>query len=216
MVKDKCSGKLRERTMVKKAPMNIKEIRLYNMIDMGFRYSGMIRLYEKGSKQKLIVKKFEVLPEISNAESSAVFDKIHSDYCIWATENIFLAEKRKGGVVVKKSSNVSYGQAAKTLDVTLKVLVYYCRWPNYKASKRLNKFIHAAIDNKMIKHLKRNYKTAFKKWPKSVAEIDRQGYIKLQNLVKRFISERDTEITLPVQFDDKYWYLLKEGLPTKR
>ncbi|MBT8352818.1 MAG: hypothetical protein KJO26_16485, partial [Deltaproteobacteria bacterium] len=111
--------------MVKKAPINIKEIRLYNMIDMGFRYSGMIGLYDKGSKQKLIVKELKVLPEISNAESSAVFDKIHSDFCFWVTENIFLAEKRKAGAVVKKRSNVSYGQAAKTLDVTLKVLVYY-------------------------------------------------------------------------------------------
>jgi hypothetical protein len=215
MVKGKCSGNSGRGLMVKKAPMNIKEIRLYNMIDMGFRYSGMIRLYEKDSKQKLIVKELKVLPEISNAESSAVFDKIHSNFCIWATDNIFLAEKRKAGAVVKKSSNVSYGQAAKTLDVTLKVLVYYCSWPDKTRSKTLQKWIHAAIDNKMIEHLKRNYKTAFKKWPKSLAAIDRQGYIKLQDLVKRFISEKDTEINLPVQFDDKYWYLLKEGIPTK-
>jgi hypothetical protein len=200
--------------MTKKIPMNIEEIRLCNMVDMGIRYSGMIRLYEKGSKQKLIVKELKALPKISNAESSAVFDKIHSEFCIWATENIFLAEKRKAGAVVKKSSNVSYGQAAKTLDVTLKVLVYYCRWPNHTASTRLNKFIHAAIDNKMMGHLKRNYKTAFKNWPKSVAEVDRQDYLKLQNLVKQYISEKDKEIKLPVQFDDKYWYLIKEGLST--
>ena len=34
--------------MAKNESMNVEEIRLCNMVDMGIRYSGMIRLYEKG------------------------------------------------------------------------------------------------------------------------------------------------------------------------
>lgn len=200
--------------MTKKVQTNIEDIRLYNMVDMGLRYSGMIRLYTKGTKKKLINEMLEFLPNISNADSSEAFDEIHSDFCRWATNNIFLAEKRKNRIVVRKRSKIGYGQAAKTLDVTLKVLVYYCNWPNKTKSKQLRKWIHAAIDNKMMRHLKGTYPNAFKNWPKSVAEVKKQDYLKLQYLVHQFISEIDKDIKLSVEFDDKYWYLLKEGLPT--
>jgi hypothetical protein len=202
--------------MVMNAPTNLEEIRLYNIVDMGLRYSGMVRLYEKGTKQKLIFKIVMMLPTFYNADSSEAFDEIHSDFCRWATNNIFLAEKRKNGIVIRKRSKIGYGQAAKTIDVTLKVLVYYCSWPNKTKSQQLRKWIHAAIDNKMMRHLKRTYPAAFKNWPKSVAEVGRQKYLKLQKLVKQFISEdNDKDIKLSVEFDDKYWYLLKEGLPIK-
>ena len=128
-----------------------------------------------------------MLPIFYIAETSDEFDEIHADFCRWATNNIYLAEKIKDGIVVRKRSKISYGQAAKTLNVTLKVLVYYCSWPNKTKSRQLRKWIHAAIDNKMMRHLKGNYPNAFKNWPKSVAEVGRQKYLKLQKIVKQFI-----------------------------
>ena len=130
--------------MDKKASMNLEEIRLYNMVDMGLRYSGMIRLYKEGSKQKLINKILTILPQITNSDSIEAFDKVHTNFCTWAKRSIFLAKPRKRGI------SISYGQAAKTLDVTLSVLVYYCGWPDRSRSKKLQKWIHAAIDNDML------------------------------------------------------------------
>jgi len=193
--------------MAKKASMNLEEIRLYNMVDMGLRYSGMIRLYKEGSKQKLINKTLTILPQIANSDSIEAFDKVHTNFCTWAKASIFLAKPRKRGIVI------SYGQAAKTLDVTLSVLIYYCNWPNQTKAKKLIKWIHAAIDNDMMRYLKRNYPEAIKSWPTAIQSVDNRIYQKLQNLVILFISEKDPEIKFPVQFDDKYWFLLKEGLP---
>jgi len=182
-----------------------EDIRIYNMVDMGLRYSGMIRLYQRGSKQKLIRKIMKMLPEISDIDSKTDFDKIHHAFCMWAKRNISLARPRQ------TRANISFGQAAKTLDVTLKVLVYYCSWPNRVKSSRLVKWIHAAVDTDMMRYLKKYYRSEFTLWPKTVKQVDKRSYNKIQDLVKRFVAQKDNTISLPVQFDDKYWYLLKEG-----
>ena len=196
--------------MAKNIPKNLKEIRLYNMVDMGLRYSGMIRLYKKGTKKKLIKKILKLLPEIRKVDSSEDFEKYHYAFCRWAIKNIFSSKSTLNG------ENISYGQAAKTLDVTLSVLLYYCNWPNKTRSKKLLKWIHAAIDNDMMRYLKKHYPKDIKRWPTSIQNVDRRTYLKLQSLVIRFIAEKDKEIKLPVHFDDKYWYLLKEGLLTDK
>lgn len=188
-----------------------EEIRIYNMVDMGLRFSGMIRLYEKGSKFLLIDKILGLLPKIFNAYLVSEFDMIHDEFCEWATESIYLAEKRKNGFVIKKRKNISYGQAGKTLDVVFKVLIYYCNWPNQRKSRQLRKWIHAAVDNKMMQYLKQRYPTHFKSWPSTVEEVDKDTYIKLQDLVKQYNIEFEKEIKLPVEFDDKYWYILKSN-----
>jgi hypothetical protein len=103
-----------------------EEIRIYNMVDMGLRFSGMIRLFEKGSKSKMMAKVLMLLPELFNARSYNDFKEAHSKLCTWATKMIYLAEKQKNGKIIKKRSTISYGQAGKSIDVTLKVLVYYC------------------------------------------------------------------------------------------
>jgi hypothetical protein len=173
---------------------------------MGLRYSGMIRLYKAGSKQILMNKFLKILPQIASSESAEDFNEVHNKFCDWAMDTIYSSRS------IVHDIKISYGQAAKTLDVTLKVLVYYCGWPEPTKSTKFQKWIHAAIDNDMMRHLKKTYQNAFKRWPKSVQSVDKRTYRKLQDLVKRFIKEEDTEIKLPVHFDDKYWYLLKEGL----
>ena len=183
----------------------IDEIKIHNMVDMGLRFSGMMRLYKKDSKQTLINKILKMLPKISTVDSKENYEKLHGSFCRWAMKNISPTGKNKAG------DSISYGQVAKTFDVTLSVLVYYCGWPNKTKSLELLKWIHAAVDNDMMKYLKKRYKDDIKKWPKSIKQVDRRTYLELQDIVKRFIKEKDPEIKLPVQFEDKYWYLLKEG-----
>ena len=70
-----------ERIMPDMALQKPEEIRIYNMVDMGLRYSGMIRLYKKGSKSKLITKILKMLPRISKVDSKEPFEKLHYSFC---------------------------------------------------------------------------------------------------------------------------------------
>ena len=65
----------------------IDEIRIHNMVDMGLRFSGMMRLYKKGSKQKFINKILKMLPDISNVDTTDGFEKLHSSFCQWVKVN---------------------------------------------------------------------------------------------------------------------------------
>ena len=81
---------------------DLLKIKLYNIVDMGLTFSAMIRLYEKGTKETLRNKILEELDNISKAPLNKVFNKMHSDFCRWGINNIFLAEKIKAGMIIKK------------------------------------------------------------------------------------------------------------------
>jgi len=106
-------------------------IKRYNIIDMGLGFSAMIRNFVKGSKdvkgskEKLHGKIMEDIERIFMATTKATFDEIHATFCKWGVKNIVLAERVRDGKVIKKSGPASYGQIAKTLDVVLKVAIYY-------------------------------------------------------------------------------------------
>ena len=185
-----------------------QEIKLYNIVDMGLTFSAMIRLYEKGTKQILHRKILDELKNISKSTSKEFFEKIHSDFCKWGTKNLILAEKTKAEIVIKKKGPASYGQIAKTLDVVLKVVVYYCHWPNPEKAKGLTEWLHAAVDNKMMKFLKEKYPEYFPNWPSIVEDVDENMYLSLQELVRLFIKDEHDGKILPVQFDDIYWNIL--------
>lgn len=79
-----------------------EKARLRNIIDMGLNFSAMIRLFQKGSKEKLCEKILGWAErEVFRATSKEEFRKIHSDFCHWGTENIFLAKKLVVQVMVK-------------------------------------------------------------------------------------------------------------------
>jgi hypothetical protein len=185
-----------------------EEIKLHNIVDMGLTFSAMIRLYEKGTKQILHRKILEELKNISNSNSKEEFEIIHSDFCKWGTRNLILAEKTKGVKVIKEKGPARHGQIAKTFDVVLKVVIYYCQWPTLEKSKELSKWLHAAVDNKMMRFLKEKYTEYFPYWPKSVEGVDETTYLDLQKLVNRFIGDEHDGNIIPVQFDDIYWNIL--------
>ncbi len=178
----------------------------YNIIDMGLGFSAMIRNFVDGTKEKLHKKIMKDIDKIFSASNKDEFNAIHKAFCKWGVGNIMLAERKdKKGNIIKKSSPASYGQIAKTLDVVMKVSIYYSHLPNSVTSKKLRPLLNAAVDNQMMRMLKKDYKSEMLVWPKTVGEVDEEKYKKLQNIVCQFIIDKHNDQIIPVQFDDIYW-----------
>ena len=179
----------------------IERIRFENIIDVGLTASAMIRLFARGTKEsKLRSRMVEAVEQVLDAESEPEFEVIHSKFCQWGASEIDLARKNK---------HASYGQIAKTFNVVLKVAVYYCHLPEYEKSKELSNWLHAAVDNKMMAELRKQYPLAMKPWPRTIEEVDGQNYEETQKTVKKYIHEVHQDSIIPVQFDDYYWRKLK-------
>jgi len=103
------------------------ETKQKSIIDMSLRFSAMIRLFEKGSKQKISIELFNKFDVLEKIETKADFELYHKQFCDWFTRNIKTAQKMRNGKVIKESHYAYYGHAAKVLDVSLKVIVYYSK-----------------------------------------------------------------------------------------
>jgi len=184
-----------------------QETRLHNIIDMGLGFSAMIRLFDKGTKRKLRKSMITMTKKVFLAKSEEEFKRLHSEFCQWGKKEIGLA---------RKSGTASYGQIAKTLDVVLKVAVYYCHLPECGKSKQLSRWLNAAVDRRMMAMLKKYYPKAIEPWPSAIEQVDSGRYIKIQEIVRKFINERHNGSITPVQFDDIYWEALNrpKALPT--
>jgi len=185
-----------------------EEIRLRNIIDMGLTFSAMIRLFERGSKRKLRKKILAEVRRVFETESEKSFVDIHSDFCEWGVKNILLAEKKRSGRIIKKVTPPSYGQIAKTFDVVLKVAVYYSHLPNCERSREIAKWLNAAVDTRMMTMLKKSYPKDIQPWPTTVEQVDKNTYMTMQKIVRKFIKEKHHNSIMPVQFDDIYWNAL--------
>jgi hypothetical protein len=169
---------------------------------MGLNFSAMLRLYSTGSKKILYQKIFSERKKLFEAETQEDFTNLHSGICDWGVGNIRL----RGG-----KTFASYGQIAKTLDVVLKVAIYYCHSPDYERSREISHWLNAAVDTKMMAMLRRCYPHALKPWPTRVYEVkNKEIYQTIQELVRQYIKEKHAGI-LPVQFDDIYWWKLNKG-----
>ncbi len=155
------------------------QIRLHNIVDMGLTFSAMFRLFEKGSKPIIKEEIIDSLKKLPIVNSKDDYSSIHRKFCLWGINNLKLAEKRKNGKLIKVSKPASYGQVAKTYDVVLTVVVYYSKWPDANNSEMISKWINAAVDNKMMGFLKKEYPDYFDSWPSSVEEVDEAKYNKL-------------------------------------
>jgi len=177
---------------------------------MGLDFSSMIRLFNKGSKK---IFRDKVLSEINSVfvvDSEKQFNEIHRNFCNWGKRNIILVEKRskKDGRVIKKAGPASYGQVAKTLNVVLKVAIHYCHLPNRQKSDLVSKWLHAALDNKMMAYLRNYYPNEISPWPTTIEQVNSTEYELLQGIVRKFIQEKRQDCITPVQFDDIYWKAL--------
>jgi len=80
--------------------------------------------------------------------------------------------------------------------------------PECGKSKQLSWWLNATVDRRMMAMLKKYYPKAIEPWPSAIEQVDSGRYIKIQEIVRKFISERHNGSITPVQFDDIYWEAL--------
>ncbi len=181
--------------------IDVQEVRLRCLIDLGLNFSAMLRLYERGSKAKFYRKVLSEMPSLLQSEDEEQFQIAHSSICEWGVRH-FRANKGSG--------HPSYGQVAKTLDVILKVVIDYGHMPDCSRAAQISPWLNSAIDNEMMTMLKKEYPDAIKRWPSSIRRVSKETYTSIQALVRRFNIERHDNRITPVQFDDVYWWCLNK------
>jgi len=128
-----------------------------SIVEMSLTISAMIRLFEKGSKQKIASVLFDEFHSLEKIENRTDFELFHKRFCDWFTCNINTAQRKKNNRIVKESHYAYYGHAAKVLDVSLKVIVYYSGLPNKKDSERILPLLNCAIDTQLLNYLKATF-----------------------------------------------------------
>jgi len=178
--------------------MPANESKLRNIIDMGFAFTVMARVFEKGTSPLIKEKLWEVLQSLDSIVTNEEFEKMHHSFCLWFASHVKLA---------KSDANASYGHAAKVLDVALKVLVYYCNLPNLEQANRLLPMLRCAIDTPIFKHLMKKYdqNRSFDVSSLAIKIIDENLYPYLQRMVVLDIEDAFNNNILPVQYDDVMW-----------
>ncbi len=186
--------------------MNAEQAKLRNIIDMAFGFSAMTRVFEKKATEDIVKKLNETLPQIASVKNERDFQNLHDDFCRWFAKNVKTAERKEKNGTIKPSGAASYGQGAKVLDVALKVFVYYSHLPDSEKAEQVIKWLNAAVDNKMMKYLKTlSDLEASLVYANSIAEVDKETYTRLQNLVRKDISRKFSGLILAVQWDDIKW-----------
>lgn len=178
-----------------------------SIVEIGVTISAMLRLFEIGSKQKIVSKLFDDLHELEKINTHADFELFHKRFCDWFTSNIKTAQRTRNNKIVKESHFASYGHAAKVLDVALKVMVYYSGLPNKKDAERILPLLNCAIDTQLLNYLKAN-SPAENISATTVESIDRSTYVRLQELIRSDIGSNFNNEILPPQYDDITWYEL--------
>ena len=181
-----------------------KEVKTKNIIDMAIGFTAMTRVFEKQSVSKIRDKLESVLPEICYATSEDNFRSRHHNFCQWFAQNVKTAERKKGELIIKNSTSASYGQGAKVLDVVLKVFVHYCRLPSPEAAEKIQKWLNAAVDTKMMGYLK-GLSRGDAVNATSIEQVNENTYMILQKLVWRDINKTFAGSILPVEWDDIMW-----------
>ncbi|MCJ7632774.1 hypothetical protein MUP77_10345 [Candidatus Bathyarchaeota archaeon] len=181
--------------------IDVQKVRLRCLIDLGLNFSAMLRLYKKGSKEKFYNKVLSEIPSLLQSENEEQFQMAHSSICEWGVKNLLVNEG---------SGYASYGQIAKTLDVILKVVIDYGHMPDCYKAKQMSPWLNSAVDNKMMNMLKKNYPNVIKPWPSNIRQVNREKYLVIQSLVRRFNTEKYNNRITPVQFDDIYWWCLNK------
>ena len=193
--------------MWRTSTLNFEEkLRFEGIVSMSVAYSGMLRNFKEGSKEKICTQILTKTAEsLFNITSEQEFADGHSEFCLWGTGNILLAERWRNEKLIKRESPASYGQIAKTLDMALKVAVYYCQLPDTEQSAILCKWMHAPIDTNMMRQLQQKYPGEIKPWPVKLEDVQKDDYLKIQALVHRDIMESHRGLITPVQYDDVHW-----------
>jgi len=186
---------------------NAEDAKKNNILDMAITFTSMMRVFAKGSKERIAQKFWEVtsgLPAITVVDD---YEQTHKMFCEWFCREIYTAQKTLKNGRIKSSQLASYGQAAKTLDIVLKVYIFYCLQPSSDVACRISRFLHGAVDTPIMNHLKRVYSDTTIK-AITIEQVDKSTYQILQDLLARDIKDRFHGDVLPVQYDDIMWLAL--------
>lgn len=178
-----------------------KEAKTAMVIEMALDFAGMTRVLTKGSSSRIIEQLAHLFAKLDPIRDQTGYDRLHADFCQWFTANIQTAEKKLKNGRIKLACPCSYGQAAKVLDITAKVYVYYCGEPSPDIAQLLLPLLHGALDTQIVDHLKHRFPGAAIK-ATSILDINRAEYEHLQLLVQRAIQEDFKSEIYPVQYDD--------------
>lgn len=182
-------------------------IKAKNVVDMAVTFTAMIRVFEKGSKQKIVERLEQSFDKLVGVSSDKEFEAVHSEFCEWFVKNIATASKTLKNKKEKKSQSASYGHAAKVFDIAVKVYVYYCHLPNCKTAVALLPLLHGAVDTPIMKNLKSRYPTSGVK-SETIESVGKSEYAVLQGLVAKHIQEEFKSEIFPAQYDDIMWHRL--------
>lgn len=183
----------------------VKKVKIQNVIDMAFLFTAMGRIFESGSAKKIKAKLSDCMNEFLNVHGEKAYHKKHEEFCEWFTENIRTAERKKKEKIIKKSKNASWGQAAKVIDIVLKVCIYYCHFPSPEASSKIVPWLNGAIDTPLLKDLRNRYSSLKISKSSAIADIDKEKYEELQKIIRIDIEEWFGGEIFPVQYDDIKW-----------
>lgn len=171
--------------------MKAEEARVKNVVEIALMFSAMARVFERGSTSRI---RRVVEETLAKLQEGVVYNKCHDEFCRWFTQTIKNAKTKRAA---------SWGQAAKVIDVALKVCVYYCHLPSEEMSQRIVPMLNAAIDTPLLKDLKRRHRGF--SGISTLAAIDRRSYEKLQETIRLEIKQLIAGRVFPVEYDDMKW-----------
>jgi hypothetical protein len=178
-----------------------KQAKKENIIDMAVGFAGMMPLFQEGSASLIKKKLTELCEGLDRVSSEQDFRKMHRAFCQWFVKTIRLAESEQPA---------SYGHAAKTLDLALKVYVYYCKMPSPAKAEALIPMLNGAVDKDILRYLYGKLEDIEgKPYPPhyswTIDVINREDYDLLQKVIRQDIRDSFKDDILPVQYDDIMW-----------
>lgn len=170
----------------------------------------MMRVFKKDSKSGIETKAGLFVENLAGVESIEDFKKLHRGFCEEFTTEFKTAKYGRADGQSCNTDVPSYGQAAKVLDVVLKVYVVYSKLPNLKKSNQLKKYLYCPIDTIELQKLRPILKTKNMN-VKAISQIDKKKYCAIQKIVRAELQSCEFEAKHPVDFDDQVFYLRNIG-----
>jgi hypothetical protein len=186
-----------------------EKAKLKNIIEMAISFSAMIRVFESESDEKIKNRLNDCIDDFLNVKNEEDYHRKHQEFCEWFTKNIKTAEVKKNGEIVKQSLYASWGQAAKIIDIVLKVCIYYCNLPSIEIYSKITPWLNSAIDTALLNYLKENYHSETISKINTLKDIDKINYEELQKIIRED-TKKNFNGKFPVQYDDIMWRKLNK------
>ncbi len=175
-----------------------KEAKQKNIIDMAIGFTAMIPFFQEGSADLIREKLTDLLGGLDLIRTDKEFSKVHNNFCQWFVKNIRLT---------KSGEPPAYGHAAKVLDLTLKVYVYYCRMPTPEKGDFLMPMLNGVIDTPILRYLFKKLDDIYRgSYPPhylwTITMINKKDYDLLQKVIRQDIKDSFDNSILPVQYDE--------------